>query len=238
MQKTGTVLVTGCTKGIGLAIVNQFAAKGFHVIGCSRNQEELNALQNRLVNEFPLQQFYFSACDVSSQTDVINFATAVLSSYNQIDILVHNAGVFMPGTVLGEPDGAFETQINTNLASAYYLSRAIVPVMVQNQSGHVFTICSTASIKAYPNGGSYCMSKFALYGMTQVLREELKSTGVKVTAVLPGPTYTNSWNGTELPINRFMPAEDIAKMIVAASELSESTTVEEILIRPQLGDIE
>jgi short-subunit dehydrogenase len=238
MQKTGTILVTGCTKGIGLAIVYQFAAKGFHVIGCSRNQDALNDLQNRLSIQFPTQQFYFRACDVSDQQEVSIFASAVLSNFSQIDILIHNAGVFMPGTVLGEPDGAFETQINTNLASAYYLSRAIVPMMVKNKTGHVFTICSTASIKAYPNGGSYCMSKFALYGMTQVLREELKSTGVKVTAVLPGPTYTNSWNGTELPINRFMPADDIAKMIVAASELSESSTVEEILIRPQLGDIE
>ncbi len=238
MQKKGTLLVTGCTKGIGLAIVEQFAAKGYDVIGCSRNINELSELQARLSNQFPEQKFYFQTCDVSVKTAVQAFASRVLAEFSQIDVLVHNAGVFMPGTVLGESDGAFETQISTNLASAYYLTRAIVPSMVQNGSGHIFSICSTASIKAYPNGGSYCMSKFALYGMTQVLREELKNTGIKVTAVLPGPTYTNSWTGTNLPLERFMPVEDIAKMVLAASELSEASTVEEILIRPQLGDIE
>jgi short-subunit dehydrogenase len=158
--------------------------------------------------------------------------------FPEIDILVNNAGVFLPGSILEEEDGFFEQQMQTNLASAYHLSRAIIPQMIARKTGHVFNLCSTASIKAYPNGGSYCMSKFALYGMTKVLREELKPHGVKVTAVLPGPTYTNSWNGTDLPKTRFMPSEDIAKMILVSAELSAASAVEEILIRPQLGDIE
>lgn len=238
MQAPKTILITGCTKGIGLALVEAFAAKSFQIIGCARNAEDIALLAQKLEKEFPAQKIFLKSCDVADKNELKAFANEALTKFPQIDILVNNAGVFLPGSILEELDGVYETQINTNLSSAYFLSRALIPQMIKKGSGHVFNMCSTASIKAYPNGGSYCMSKFALYGMSKVLREELKPHGIKVTAVLPGPTYTNSWNGTDLPQERFMPAHDIAKMIVAASELSETSTVEEILIRPQLGDIE
>jgi short-subunit dehydrogenase len=125
----------------------------------------------------------------------------------------------------------------TNVHSAYHLTRLLLPDMMTRQTGHIFNICSTASIMPYTNGGSYCISKFALYGMTQVLREELKPHGIKVTAVLPGATLTASWEGTDLPESRFMKAEDIAKTILGAYQLSANTVIEEILLRPQLGDI-
>jgi NADP-dependent 3-hydroxy acid dehydrogenase YdfG len=109
--------------------------------------------------------------------------------------------------------------------------------MKLKKSGYVFNICSTASIKAYPNGGSYCISKFALLGMTKVLREELKEHNVKVTAILPGATLTDSWKGTDVPENRFIKPTDIAETIWNAYLLSKNTVIEEILIRPQLGDL-
>lgn len=104
-------------------------------------------------------------------------------------------------------------------------------------TGHIFNICSVASLKAYSNGGSYSISKFALYGLTQNLREELKTFGVKVTAVLPGATWSNSWAGADLPDERLMDALDIAKCIFNAAQLSPAACVEEIIIRPQLGDL-
>jgi short-subunit dehydrogenase len=110
--------------------------------------------------------------------------------------------------------------------------------MMEAKKGHIFTICSTASIMAYPNGGSYCISKFALYGMTKVLREEMKPHNVKVTAVLPGATFTDSWKGVDLPEERFIDSMDIAESIWATYSLSPRAVVEEILIRPQLGDLD
>lgn len=98
-------------------------------------------------------------------------------------------------------------------------------------------MCSTASIVPYVNGGSYCISKFALLGMSRVLREEMKPFGVKVTAVLPGATLTASWDGTDLPKERFMQPEDVAEAIWTAYSLSPNSVLEELLIRPQLGDI-
>ena len=127
--------------------------------------------------------------------------------------------------------------INTNLYSAYHLTRAILPGMLKQKKGHIFNICSTASIYAYPNGGSYSISKFAMYGMTKVLREELKDKAIRVTAILPGATWSDSWKGVDLPEDRLMDAGDIAKTIWSAYTLSDNAVIEELVIRPVEGDL-
>jgi short-subunit dehydrogenase len=109
--------------------------------------------------------------------------------------------------------------------------------MIAAKDGYIFNMCSIASIMAYPNGGSYSISKFALLGMTKVLREELKPHGIRVTAIMPGATLTASWEGVDLPAERFMKPEDVAETIYTAYALSKQSVVEEILIRPQLGDL-
>ena len=106
------------------------------------------------------------------------------------------------GAIHEEPDGHLETMINTNLYSAYHLTRGVLPGMMHDRIGHIFNICSIASIMPYANGGSYSISKYAMLGMTKVLREEMKSHGIRVTAVMPGATYTASWEGVDLPESR------------------------------------
>jgi short-subunit dehydrogenase len=98
-------------------------------------------------------------------------------------------------------------------------------------------MCSIASLKAYPNGGAYSISKFALAGFSKNLREEMKPFGIKVTAVYPGAAYTDSWAGSGVDPVRIMEADDIASMIYAASLLSPQACVEDIVLRPQLGDL-
>jgi short-subunit dehydrogenase len=232
-----TILITGCTKGIGLAIAEKFAKEGFNIAGCARNQSQLEQLFTSLSAQYPKQRFFMEVCDVANAELVKVFANEVLKEFGKVDVLVNNAGVFIPGKILEEEDGAFETQIQTNVASAYHLTRVIGSNMKKNNNGHIFNICSTASITAYKNGGSYCISKYAMLGLNQVLREELKENKIKVTAVLPGATLTDSWKGTDLPENRFIPSSDIAKLIWNAYELSEHTNVEQILVRPVAGDI-
>lgn len=232
-----TILVSGCTKGIGLAIVKIFAHHGFNVAGCARNKADLQALFIDLSASYPKQQFFMEACDVSNTEMLKIFAEDVLKEFKSIHVLVNNAGVFMPGTILDEPENALETQFQTNVASAYYLCQIIGKNMLGSGRGHIFNICSTASITAYTNGGSYCISKYAMLGLNQVLRQELKDKNIKVTAILPGATLTDSWKGSELPAERFIPSEDIAKLVYNAYTLSPQTNVEEILVRPILGDI-
>ena len=98
-------------------------------------------------------------------------------------------------------------------------------------------MCSIASLNAYPNGGSYTISKFALLGFSKVLREELKDKGIRVTSVMPGATWSHSWDGADFPEDRLMKSEDIALVVSNAIDLSPNAVVEEIIIRPQLGDL-
>lgn len=232
-----SILISGCTKGIGLAIVNIFSANGFNVAGCARNSSELKLLHTNLTQNYPNQEFFFESCDVSNTESLKQFAKKAIHTFKSIEVLVNNAGIFMPGTIIDEPENALEIQFQTNVASAYYLCQIIGKNMLEAGRGHIFNICSTASITAYTNGGSYCISKYAMLGLNQVLRQELKDKNIKVTALLPGATLTDSWKGTELPDERFIPANDIAKLVYNAYTLSPQTNVEEILVRPIKGDI-
>jgi NADP-dependent 3-hydroxy acid dehydrogenase YdfG len=156
---------------------------------------------------------------------------------DNIDILVNNAGSFIPGSVHNEQEGALEQMITVNLYSAYNLTRMLLPRMMEHKKGHVFNMCSIASMKAYNNGGAYSISKFALLGFSKNLREEMKPHNIKVTAVLPGAAYTDSWASSGIDPQRIMESNDIAQLIYACAHLSPQACVEEILVRPQLGDV-
>lgn len=231
-----SILVTGGTKGIGRAIIERFANEGFDIITCSRNEKELASLQSDLESRFPSTRVLTVQADLSKKEDVDKLAKAV-KAFAIPDVLVNNTGVFLPGAIHDEPEGNFELMMQTNLFSAYHLTRALVNEMIARKSGHIFSIGSIAGLTAYPNGGSYAVSKWATLGMTKCLREELKPHQIKVTSILAGATYTSSWEGVELPIERFMSAEDVAESVWGAYNLSPRTVVEEIIIRPQLGDI-
>lgn len=231
-------VITGGTKGIGKAAIARFMEAGFDVLTCARNEEQLSALKSEMEMRFPGRELHFLRADLSLRSDLNEFIVFVNKYTATVDVLVNNTGVFIPGQVHNEEDGVLEKMIETNLYSAYHLTRGVLGGMIQAKKGHIFTICSTASITAYPNGGSYCISKFALYGMTKVLREEMKPHSVRVTAILPGATRTDSWNGTTLPDERFIASEDVAETIFSAYSLSHRAVVEEILVRPQLGDLD
>lgn len=231
-------VITGGTKGIGRALAERFMSGGYDIITCARNAADLSALQAEMTRRFPHLTLSYLPADLSRRDDLNAFARFVANEKRVPEVLINNTGVFYPGQIHDEPEGTLEKSIETNLYSAYHLTRAIVPGMITHKKGHIFNICSTASIMAYPNGGSYSISKFALLGMTKTLRAELKKYEVKVTAVLPGATLTDSWNGVDLPAERFIDPMDVAEAVWSASQLSHRAVVEEILIRPQLGDLD
>lgn len=230
------VVVTGGTKGIGRALVDKFAAQGFDVVTCARNEEDLRQLKKEVEQKTGQSVFVFQA-DLSEREQVKQFCSEVRQLNRDVDVLINNAGYFTPGTLVSEPEDVLESMIEANLYSAYQVTRGLIDGMIRRKTGHVFNMCSIASIKAYPNGGSYAISKFALLGFTKCLREEMKEFGVRVTAVLPGATLTASWAGVNLPEERFIKSEDVAETIFAAWSISGRSVVEELIIRPQLGDI-
>lgn len=231
------IVVTGGTKGIGRAVLEKFAASGFDVVTCSRKTEELEKLKMNMEHDFPASSVFIKSADLSDKNEVRSFCEFVLGLNRPVDVLVNNAGYFVPGAITTEPDDTLESMMNANLYSAYYTTRGIIAPMKEQKSGHIFNLCSIASFMAYSNGGSYAISKFALLGFSKCLRAELKEYGIRVTSVMPGATKTQSWDGTDVEDERFMKAEDVAETIYAAYSLSGRTVMEEVVLRPQLGDL-
>jgi short-subunit dehydrogenase len=230
-------IITGASKGLGKAVAEKFAAGGYDLCLCSRNSDALSAAHEELSARYPSVTVRSAAFDLGVKDQVQAFGAWVLGQQPGVDVLVNNAGQFIPGSIPDEPDGALERLIAVNLYSAYHLTRLLLPGMMARKTGHIFNMCSVASLKAYPNGGAYSISKYALAGFSANLREEMKPYGIKVTTVYPGAAYTDSWIGSGIDPQRIMEAADVADMIYAASRLSPQATVEEILLRPQLGDI-
>ena len=231
------IVITGASKGIGKAIAEKFAANGYSLFLCARNERELADTSNNISQKFPGVHVDYKTCDVSKKTELKEFAQWVLSKSDAVNILVNNAGSFVPGHVHEEEDGVIEFLMETNLYSAYYLTKYLLSPMMDRKSGHIFNICSIAALKAYKHGGSYSITKYAMAGLSANLRDEMKKYGVKVTAVFPGAAYTASWDSSGVDPDRIMTADDIAEMIFSAASLSPQACVEEIVIRPQLGDL-
>lgn len=231
------IVITGASKGIGKAIAEKFVAEGCNVFICARTESELIETVQDLSAINNIVKIFYSVVDLSVRKQVSDFAGDIIREFGRVDVLINNAGVFLGGSLANEEEGLLEKMMETNLYSAYHLSRALLPGMIQHKSGHIFNICSVASHQAYPNGGSYSISKFALLGFSKNLREELKPLGIKVTSVSPGATMSDSWSGSMVSEDRIMEASDIAEMIWSISQLSPQAVVEDIIMRPLLGDL-
>ncbi len=230
------VVITGASKGIGKAIAEVFAKAGYELFLCSRGAQTLYQCIEELQSSYPQATIHGKPTDMGNVQEVKDFAAWVLEK-GVPDIVVNNAGYFVPGSIHEEAEGTLESMIQHNLFSAYHVSRALLPGMMARRSGHIFNICSIASLNAYSNGGSYSISKYALAGFSRNLREEMKPHGIKVTAVYPGAVLTASWDGVDIDPNRIMEPNDVAQMVFAAAHLSPMAVVEDIVLRPQLGDL-
>lgn len=223
-------IVTGATKGIGRAVALKLADEGYNLAICARTANDLKALAKEIeakgVKVVPL------VADCSLKSEVMAFANQVKEAFGAVDLLVNNAGTFLPGILLDEDDHSFELQLQLNLNSAYYLSKYFGKMMREQKHGHIFNICSVASVQTIDNAGSYSVTKAALLSLNNVLRKELAPYNVKVTAVLPGSTLTASWEGTSISPERFVQPADIANSICSILNLSTGVNVDELILKP------
>jgi short-subunit dehydrogenase len=232
-----TIVVTGATRGIGRAVAWHFAANGFGVAVCSRSSANVRSFQREFAKRFPDNHLVASVCDVSKLNQVKRFAAAVSKEWDHVDVLVNNAGDFVDGGVLDSREGDFENLFAANVGSAFHMTRELIEPIKRSKKGHVFNMCSVASLGPYPNGALYGITKFALLGFSKSLRMELMPARIAVTAMIPGAIYTDSWADSGIPERRFMRPEEVAQLMFDIYSMPKRAVVEEVILRPMTGDV-
>lgn len=231
-----SILITGSTKGIGNAIASKFAANQYNLILIARSDKDLQDQKKNLLEQFDIDIVCISA-DMSEKKQVQKIVEQLRELNITPDIIVNNIGIYQPSTIFDEDDILMEKMMNINYYSGYYLTKTLLPSMLERNSGHIFSICSVANINPVKQAFAYTISKYAVYGFIKTLRESLIETEIKTTAIIPGSTLTASWDGTTVESERFIMADDIAETIFMAANLSKGACLEEIIIRPQHGQI-
>ena len=198
-------VVTGATKGIGRAIVLKLANEGFDVAFCARTQSDLDQFKAELERNYD-GRFIAQVVDMGKKEDIIRFGQLVKDQMGSVDLLVNNAGVFIPCELLNADDeDAFTQMMDVNLYSTYYMTQQVIEDMIQVGKGHIFNMCSIASIMPY---GAYAVSKHAMLGYSRVLRKckERCSCDRHYARC----SIYSFMDGTTIPEERMMKAEDIA----------------------------
>jgi len=234
---TEHVIITGASQGIGAVIARSWSQSfpGTRMSLLARNETNLESLASEC-RALGADAVAFS-CDLTDSSAVNAACREILNRTATPTVLVNNAGIFEPGGIADTSLGDFERQIKVNLTGAFQMTSQLIPAMIEAGRGHIFFMASVASLSGYPGSVGYCSAKHGLLGLARAVREETREKGIRVTSLFPGATLTPSWDGTDLPERRFMPPEDIASALINAFRMSDRTVVEEILLRPQLGDI-
>jgi short-subunit dehydrogenase len=229
-------IITGASKGIGWSIANRFAENGFDLLMIARDIEGLQARSGELQQRFPAQRvatFSIDLMDKSQLSSLSQFALATLSS---MDVLVFNAGLFVMGELLNPDDSpSLDDLMQLHVLSNHYLCQKWQSSF--KKGTHIFSICSVVSNEPRFDSPAYSISKVAQLAWTKMLRASFLEREIKVTAVLPGQTLTASWDGIPVEANRILSADAVADAVWKAWEMPGNTVIEEIVIRPQKGDL-
>jgi NADP-dependent 3-hydroxy acid dehydrogenase YdfG len=202
-----TVFITGATAGFGEACAVKFAQSGYRLILNGRREERLHHLKQRLEKEYEIS-CYILPFDVQNNELVVNGINNLPPEWKNIDVLINNAGLALGRDSFDEANiDDWDTMIDTNVKGLLYVSRAIVPLMVQQKSGHVINLGSVAAKDIYDKGNVYCASKAAVDAISKAMRIELLPHHIKVTAIHPGAAET------EFSIVRFKGDEDTAQKV-------------------------
>ncbi|MBI5767610.1 MAG: SDR family oxidoreductase [Verrucomicrobia bacterium] len=231
------VLITGASQGIGAAIARVFAreVRGVRLALVARNAKNLAAVARACAKAGAVVEIF--SCDVADAAGVTAMTAAVAKRFGGVDVLINNAGAFAQARFAETSVTDFDRMIAVNLRSAFLVTRAFLPAMLKRRRGDIFFMSSIAGLGAYPNAAAYCAAKFGVTGLAKVLRAETKGTGVRVCCVHPGATWSPSWSASGVKPERIMPAEDVARAFYDVWRLGRRTVVEEIVLRPEQGDL-
>jgi 3-oxoacyl-[acyl-carrier protein] reductase len=223
-------VVTGASRGIGLAIARRLAEMGAKLSICARDVQKLEAATNELRAVAPA--VFAAPVDVTRADQIASFIQYTQKNVGPIDILVNNAGIgwFGPTHEAGEEN--WDSILDTNLKSVFLMSKAVAPLMIERKTGHIINIASLAGKNAFKNGGIYCASKWGLLGLTECMAEDLRQYGIRVSAVCPGTVATDFSPHAGKDPAKMLQSEDIAHAVEMIVTQSPQSFISQILIRP------
>lgn len=225
-----TTLVTGGSRGIGLAIVRRLGRLGATVALCARNHERLQEAARKLIDEGI--RVLAAAADVTDASQVTSLVERVQSEFGAIDILVNNAGMGIFGAFHERSESEWDTVLNTNLKSVFLVSRAAVPEMIRRRSGQIINVSSLAGKSAFAGGGMYCASKWGLMGLTGCMAEELRTHGIRVSVVCPGSVATEFSPHAGRDLTKLLQPDDVAHAVAMLATEGGQSFISEVDLRP------
>ncbi|WP_223068503.1 3-ketoacyl-ACP reductase [Paenibacillus caui] len=219
--KGKTAIITGAGKGIGRAVAQALAAEGVNLGLIARTAKDLKQLQEELSGTYGVK-IASSVSDISDRHQAEAAVASLQTELGAIDILINNAGILKLGKLVDMDPEDWEKIVQVNLMGTYYVTRAALPAMLQQNSGDIINVSSTAGERGFATGSAYCASKFAVLGLTEALMQEVRKSNIRVTALTPSTVNTPLAAGAGLPIgdeDRMMQPEDVAQLIVAGLKL-------------------
>jgi 3-oxoacyl-[acyl-carrier protein] reductase len=223
-------LVTGGSRGIGLAIAQRLGKLGARVAICGRHADRLTEASQKLDGE-GIAALAIVA-DVTRAADVASMVERAEAELGPLDILVNNAGMGIFGPFHERSETEWDTVLDTNLKSVFLVSRAVAPGMIRRRRGNIVNISSLAGKNAFPNGGLYCASKWGLMGLSNCMAEELRAHGIRVSIVCPGSVATEFSTHSGRDLATLLQAEDVAHAVAAILTEGPQSFISEISLRP------
>jgi len=229
------VVLTGAARGIGKAIAIELLEAGFFTALCSKSPQSIASLEAEISSS--AGNFIVSSVDISVEEEIKRFISSVAKEKGRIDVLINNAGIVYTGPVEETGTEQWDEMMAVNARGTFLMVKHSLPLIPKG--GHIVNIGSNASKKGFPGWAAYCASKFAVLGFTNSLREELRDRGIRVSAVLPGPTKTDIWDslGGKWNSEKMMSPEVTAKTVLSVINQPPGANIDEIDIVPSTGSL-
>lgn len=230
------IWVIGASRGIGKSIAEELLRENHRVAVSARSREGLDALS---VKAEDAEAVFRIPLDVSSFPQVETATRHIIDRFGSIDVLVNNAGVTRFKSVADTSVDEFNEIIDINLKGVVHGIKSVLPYMIENKKGWIINTISVTVNKVFTNSGAYAASKAGVLALTNVLREEVREHGIRVSAIIPGATKTDMWPAGVLKKygDRMMQPDDVGKIVASVLRSPENVLVEEITVRPLLGDL-
>jgi 3-oxoacyl-[acyl-carrier protein] reductase len=223
-------LITGASRGIGLAIARRLGQMGARISICARDEEKLSRSAEGLREE-GIETLAVPA-DITRSAQISRLIRRTENDLGSIDILVNNAGTGVFGSFHEFGETEWDAVVNTNLKSVFLLCRAVAPEMIRRQTGHIINISSLAGKNTFAGGAIYCASKWGLMGLTGAMAEDLRGHGIRVSAICPGSVATEFPGQSATKTGKILQPDDIAHAVAALVTQSEGSFISEVHIRP------